>query len=77
MTASFPKKPRPGEAIGGGFFVFRRGDGTGRVRPSPWPFEHANRAAAEAEAKRLAAKMPGYRFDVLAVVATLTEEKPQ
>ena len=64
------KKPRDGEVIGAGFFVFRRGGGTGRIRPAQWPFEHPNLEAAEAEAAKLAAKMPGYTFDVLQVVSS-------
>lgn len=48
-----PKKARKGEVIGGGFFVFRRGDGTKRIRPSMWPFEHGSFASALAEAARL------------------------
>lgn len=59
-----PKLPRPGEAIGGGFFVFRRGDGTHRIRPSMWPFEYATAAEAMEQATKLAADQPGYRFDV-------------
>lgn len=68
-----PRSERDGEKIGGGFFVFRRGDDTGRIRPSqPWPFEHPTREAAEIQAGRLAAKYPGYRFDVLAVVSRVS-----
>jgi len=63
-----PKKARPNETIGGGFFVFRRGDGTGRIRPSMWPFEYASREAAEDQARVLARGQPGYVFDVVAVV---------
>lgn len=73
-----PKKPRDGEVIGAGFFVFRRGRETGRIRPSQWPYEHPTREAAEAEAAKLAATMPGYTFDVLQVVASeisLTESE--
>ena len=64
---------REGEAIGGGWFVFRRGDSTGRIRGSIWPFEHGSREAAEAEARRLAVELPGYRFDVLGVAASFVE----
>lgn len=67
-----PKLPRPGEVIGAGYFVFRRGDGTKRIRPAVWPFEHPSRAAAILEAEKLAAAMPGYQFDVLEVVASVT-----
>lgn len=61
---------RPGEKIGGGFFVFRRGRGSGRIRASEWPFEHPTLGEARAEAQRLAEKHPGQKFDVLAVHAS-------
>lgn len=64
------RNPRPNETIGGGFFVFRRGDSTGRIRMAEWPFEHASAEAAQAEARRLAGDMPGYQFDVLQVVGS-------
>lgn len=60
-----PRKPRPDEKIGGGFFVFRRGDATGRIRPPQWPFEHPTKERAEAEARRLAAMQPGKLFIVV------------
>lgn len=60
-----PRLPRAGETIGGGWFVFRRGRGSGRIRAPEYPFEHATRAAAEAECRRLAAKFPQHRFEVL------------
>lgn len=66
----YPASPRPGEVVGGGFFVFRRGDGTGRVRPSMWPFEHPDHQSAFTEAQRLAAAHPGYRFDVFSVAGS-------
>ncbi len=47
------RKARTAETIGGGFFIFRRGDGTGRIRPSMWPFEHGSQEQAEAEASAL------------------------
>lgn len=65
-----PTKPRPGEVIGGGWFVFRRGGDTKRIRASNWPFEHGSFEAAAAEAKRLADKEPGKAFDVVQVVCT-------
>lgn len=73
-----PKEPRQHELIGGGYFVFRRGDDTGRIRPSHWPFEHPTREAAEAEAAKLAAAQPGYRFNVVQVVSThyATDDTP-
>lgn len=55
---------RDGEQIGGGFFVFRRGSKTGRVRTPEWPFEHSTLDAAQAEAARLTAKHAGETFEV-------------
>ncbi len=66
-----PKRPRPGEVVGGGFIVARLGGKTGRIRASQWPFEHPSRESAEAEAQKLAAQMPKERFVVLAVVGTV------
>ncbi len=60
-----PKIERDGETIGGGWWVFRRGDGTSRIRPSHWPFEYASEEAAAVEAKRLAAANPGETFIVV------------
>lgn len=65
---------RKGEQIGGGYFVFRRGDGTGRIRPSPWPFEHPTICAAKREADKLAKMQPGYQFDVVQVCYSAREE---
>ena len=62
-----PQKSRKDEEIGGGYFVFRRGSRTGRVMPSPWPFEHPTIWSATREADKLAAMKPGYQFDVLEV----------
>ena len=59
-----PRLPREEEAIGGGYFVFRRGDGTNRIRPSNWPFEHPTLEAAKGEALKLARSNPGYQFEV-------------
>lgn len=59
----YPRRPRDGETIGGGHFVFRRGDSTGRIRPCEWPFEHSSAQAAETEALRLANEYGG-TFDV-------------
>lgn len=64
------RKPRPGEVIGGGAFVFRRGQKTGRIRPSQFPHEHQTIQVAKAEADRLAKLNPGFRFDVLAVISS-------
>lgn len=70
-----PTKERDGEQIGGGFFVFRRGTTTGRIRPSKlWPFEHPTLASAEAEAQRLANLWPGQTFAILQQVAAAYAE---
>lgn len=63
----FPKKPRNGEEVGGGHFVFRRGDSTGRIRPCMWPFEHPSYDSALTEATRLH-KEHGGTFEVFARV---------
>lgn len=62
----FPKKPRNGEEVGGGHFVFRRGDSTGRIRPCMWPFEHPSYDSALTEAARLFHEYGG-TYDVLSV----------
>ncbi len=62
----FPKKPRNGEEVGGGHFVFRRGDSTGRIRPCMWPFEHPSYDSALVEAARLHSEHGG-TYDVLSV----------
>lgn len=72
-----PRKERPGEKIGGGYFVFRRGDGTGRIRPSQWPFEYASLDEAAEQAKKLADANPGYRFDVVSAVMSLETSKAE
>lgn len=59
-----PRKARPLEHIGGGYFVFRRTAGTGRIRVPEWPFEWQTQALAEAEAARLTALHPGESFEV-------------
>ncbi|MBB3608634.1 hypothetical protein [Rhizobium sp. BK602] len=71
-----PRLPRKGETIGGGFFVFRRGEETGRIRPSQWPFEYATLPEAIAEAERLAIAYPGFDFIVVGEVHTARAEKP-
>jgi hypothetical protein len=59
-----PKKVRKDEVIGGGYFVFRRGDGTKRIRPPLWPYEHETFASAQGEAARLAVAQHGAAFEV-------------
>lgn len=57
---------RKSEAVGTGIFVFGRCQKTGRVHPSPYPFEHADVDAAKREAQRLALLHPGKVFEVYA-----------
>lgn len=63
-----PKKERVGETIGGGWFVFRRGGSTGRIRPSMWPFEYGSEDAAADQASQLARDHPGQTFIVVGQV---------
>lgn len=61
---------RPNEQIGGGFFIFRRGSTTGRIKTGyikhgKMPFEHPSLEAATAEAERLGALYGGI-YDVFA-----------
>ena len=65
-------KPRKGEVIGTGFFVFRRGKRTGRIAVSPhrMPFEHASEDAAMDECIRLAKANPGETFEVFKSLGT-------
>ncbi len=63
-----PRKPRLNEVVGGGFFVFRRFDDTGRIHPKNWPYEHGSLEAAQAEAARLAAENGG-SYEVFGAVA--------
>lgn len=72
----YPRRPRNGEEIGGGHFVFRRGDSTGRIRPCEWPYEHPNFESAMTEAARLAATYGG-EFDVFARVASASADKTE
>lgn len=67
----FPRHQRNGELIGGGHFVFRRGDDTKRIRPCEWPFEHPDFESAMSEASRLAATYGG-EFEVFARIASAT-----
>jgi len=64
---------RKREVIGGGWFVFRRGSTSGRVKPGLLPFEHGDQISAAQEAVRLAAQNPGTRFDVTRVVLSVNE----
>jgi hypothetical protein len=65
---------RRGEKVGGGFFVFRRGRSTGRVKidPNKPPYEHASLGEATTEAARLAKENPGIEFSVFQQVTRLS-----
>lgn len=64
-TLRNPKKTRKGEVIGGGWWVFRRGDGTGRIRVPMWPYEHPDAESAHKQAENLAVQNPGEKFVVV------------
>lgn len=64
MSHKLRNKPRAAEKIGAGFFVFGRCLKTGRVHPSPYPFEHSDGDVAMKEAARLAMLHPGKVFEV-------------
>lgn len=73
-----------GEVVGGGWFVFRRGRTSGRIKParfgkpgtSWYPFEHASEESAKAEAERLAVLNPGLRFCVFHQVSEAPVTEP-
>lgn len=62
-----PLHVRKNEVIGGGYFVFRRGNYAGRIKPSEKPYEFPSLLAAQEEQKRLTAAYGGV-YDVLCVV---------
>ena len=66
-----PLKVRPGEVIGGGYFVFRRGEFGNRIKPGPMPYEHGTFESAQKEAKRLAEINPGQNFVILQDLAAV------
>lgn len=66
-------RPRRNEKVGGGHFVFRRGDRNGRVTPSGYPFEHPSVDSALTEADRLQ-KLHGGRYDVFSTSAIVDGE---
>ena len=66
-----PIHTRPNEVIGGGFFVFRRGNYANRVKPGPLPFEHGTFESAQTEAIRLANEHPGLKFIILQDLAAV------
>ena len=69
-----PQEPRKGEVIGGGHFIFRRGNATNRIRPAMWPFEHGSVDEAKVQAAKLAAATPGETFLVVSEVFAVTRE---
>lgn len=56
---------RPGEVIGGGYFVVRRGEFGNRIKPSEKPYEHSSFASAQQEFLRLQAAHPGNKYCIL------------
>jgi hypothetical protein len=60
------KYNRPGEQIGGGFLIFRRGKKTGRVgkKEGTLPFEHPSLESAQKEVKRLMELFPEEVFTI-------------
>lgn len=59
-----PTRERPGEKIGGGAIVMRRGRRTNRVRPGDWPYEHPDRQSAIDHALELAEKHTDAVYEV-------------
>lgn len=80
MTANWhQKRLQIGDAVGGGFFVFRRGRTTGRIKidPQKMPFEHATVEDALYAARDQSRKHPGVTFSIfqqIAAVSTSSEE---
>jgi len=64
---------RRGEKVGGGYFVFRRGRTTGRIKinPNKPPYEHASLDDATKEATRLAMENHGIDFVVFQQVGRI------
>lgn len=74
-TATTPGKPRmkrEGEKVGAGFFVFRRGRTSKRIKMSFIPFEHPTLESAHAEAERLCALHPGQTFEVFGTLMIIS-----
>ena len=68
---------RPGEEIGAGFFVFRRGKSSGRIArggANGLPYEHPTIEAAQSEAARLAEQFRGETFAVFQQVDAIKME---
>ena len=69
-----PARKELGERIGGGWFVFKRNPKSGRISPSKFPFEYADKKLAKDQADVLSALQPGAEFIILQVVATVAAE---
>lgn len=67
---SRPMTARAKEKIGGGHFVFKRGDRTGRIENRGLPYEHPDAGAAIEEAGRLQGVYGG-TYDVFSRVAVV------
>lgn len=67
-----------GEVVRGGWFVFRRGGTTGRIKidAAKLPFEHGTREAAMKEAARLANANPGVEFSVFHMQVSVRIDLP-
>lgn len=71
------ERAKRGERVHGGWFVFRRGQTTGRIKidTSKMPFEHPSRERAVAEAVRLSAANPGIDYCVFNQVISFREPR--
>jgi len=74
LAAGVPARSELGERIGGGWFVFKRNPKSGRISPSKFPFEYADKKLAKDQADVLSALQPGAEFIILQVVATVAAE---
>ena len=76
-TTNGPRaRQRHNEQVGGGYFVFRRGTTTGRIktgfiRRGALPFEHPDFESAHREACRLA-ELYGGKYDVFAFAGSVS-----
>lgn len=70
LTDGAPARKELGERIGGGWFVFKRNPKTGRIRPSQYPFEYAEKKLALEQADKLSSAHRDCEFIVLHVDCT-------
>ena len=63
-----PLHQRPGEQVGAGWFVFRRGAYANRIKPGALPFEHPTVESALEEKDRLEKLFPDCKFSIFAEV---------